>query len=240
MSSADEKIAEGKKIVLRLRREMKLAQLAWAHWEAINGKLSVDRRELRAAVDRLGLGREFDGLRGIFARETVLVLYRMTDPPGEDRQTLCRLSKIISDSGVCDRLASKCWLIQDGWLDYVAEGELKHRHARLERIRQRIPPKWSDVPPKRPAVYNLRSKLQPLRHHVLAHVIDDSRIAYAQVRELRAFMRLVSGLVMEADLLFCGMSNETLWDETLAATNRLWDHFSIGPIEESKSQLAKD
>jgi hypothetical protein len=166
-------VAEGRRCTERVLVEVAAARKALALFEGLNGNDDAARAPLRDSVSHLGLSTCANGVAMALVRDTLLILFRVTDPPDRDRLTLCRISWALQDQAV---VAS---LVQDarGWSANLshsfADQDAATCVAAIDFIKNLVPPKWdAKSPPPGPRLFNLRTKLKDVRNHVIAHSMD--------------------------------------------------------------------
>lgn len=141
MKNQDSLHEQGKFILKVLLKDLQIAKSSWAHVSA----LSNDRAELDNAANILG--QDFRYIKITFARDTILALFRISDDPGENRATLCRLSKIIQKP------------------DFVFDNP-----ALINSFTDIVPARWGkQEKPAKIDLYEWRQNMRDVRDNILAH-----------------------------------------------------------------------
>ena len=96
----------GRRCTERAIVEIAAARKAWAIFEALNGREDADRVTLRDSVKKLGLSTSANAIAKALVRDTLLTLFRITDAPGTDKLTLCRISACLQDANVVSSLVA--------------------------------------------------------------------------------------------------------------------------------------
>ena len=178
-------------------------------------------------------------IRGALARDAILAAYRVSEPPGNGRLTLCRISHLLEDANVRNRLCEQEWHRQQGCPDFLVDYEASQQPSRIVFIRNHVPPKWTKVKPAEPRLYELRTKFEKIRNNILAHAGDTSTIGHPMVNEIREFIDLTAKLVEQAVLLFCGSAAESgsSFKIFLDAANEFWNYAQEGPIRAYRQHM---
>lgn len=230
MSKVAKQLAEAKRVTVRLMAEAGTARQSWALFEGLNGRDDQHRAVLVEGAMSLGLQRPLNGLVNALTRDTLLTLLRMTDPPGDDKLTLCRLSKLLSNQELIEeRIAdARDWI--PGSPGELADQDAATCASAIKFITDLVPPLWGKSAPTDPRLFNLRSKLRPVRDKVLAHSIDTTEVIMPVVEDMRQFLDLGGKLVSKAQLVFRGswMSEQADFGSRLIEATELWDRAQMG------------
>ena len=175
MSDVIAKLEEGRRTTDRVVVEILAARKSWALFEAFNGKDDAARAQLRVSVSALGVVTCANGIAMALVRDTLLALFRVSDAPGSDKLTLCRLSRALQDPGVVASLEqdARQWSARiTPYSQKFAEKDAATCRRAISLITSTVPPKWdANSPPSDPRLFNLRTKLKDVRDHVIAHSV---------------------------------------------------------------------
>jgi hypothetical protein len=217
------RLEEAKCITKRLAAEGHTARRSWTLFEGLNGTNINHRAALHREINKLALGGPMQGIVDVLVRDTLLALFRMTDPPGQksERLTLCRLSQLLAEQDLRSDRETEA----RGWIAGDAAMAIKA----MNFITDLVPPSWTKAPTD-PRLFNLRENLKPLRDSMLAHALDTSGTTPPIVNEVRELLELVSAAVQNAQLVFLGSaaSWENDYKGRLKETTELWDLFQAG------------
>jgi AbiU2 len=215
MSDVTAKVEEGRRTTDRVVGEILAARKSWALFESFNGKDDAARAQLRASVSALGLVTCANGIAMALVRDTLLALFRISDAPGSDKLTLCRLSRSLQDPGVVARLEqdARRWSARmTPYSQKFADEDAATCRRAISLITTIVPPKWdANSPPSDPRLFNLRTKLKDVRDHVIAHSVDTSGVMFPHRNDIMEFLDLASELVEKAQLVFRGTSAQ--WED---------------------------
>ena len=223
------KINTGERIVSHLCFELIMLHSSWAHWEALNGRDAQAREGFRQGVRRLAHATTVESLRSAILRDTVMTLFRMSDAPGENRKTLCRIALLLQDRKVQDHLIEEARKWNESMLD-LSDYNANLCSAKIASIASHVQPHWKEnTPPPSPELYNLRTALRPIRDRKLAHAVDISSPAELTLNQIRRMIDLTTELVYASQLIFAGAaSSESALPRRIREANDFWDHASTG------------
>ena len=240
-SGLGDQIEEGKRIAERLRGEARGAQQAWALWETLNGGSDFERTRFHDALNYLGLGRQAGFLRGVLVRDALSALFRISDQENNGRLTLCAIARLLHDEDLRKQVACADWLRANGCPDLIVKYEAEAQPRRIAAIQNAVPRKWSDQPPTERALHDLRAKLRDVRDAILAHALDSTSVVQPCVDDVRAFLRISTDLVENAELIFLGSAQAT--DDHLEVCTKeattLWRYLEKGPISAHQEDIEK-
>lgn len=148
-------IEKGRDVVRRLLMEQEIANASWAQFTALH-RANLDKEsDFKNTLKRLCLEFGLRSLADALIRDTLLALFRMTDDPGNDRMTLCAISKLLSDATLQEERVH--------WLDQcpIPSGEICNEKIKL--ISGLVPPKWgSDTSLKDRRLSDFRLQMKPI------------------------------------------------------------------------------
>ena len=224
MANLQIKLGEAKLVTKRLVAEAGAARQSWALFEGLRGRDNQHRKAMLIGATHLCLNGPLNGLSSALGRDTMLTLMRMTDPPGDDKLTLCRLSKLLE----CNDLKKDRIEVARNWIpaspaEFV-DADAARCAAAMKAITDLVPPLWS-VPPSNRSIYDLRIKLKPVRDAVLAHSIDTAGVIMPGNNDILIFLRVVSEVVEFAQLVFLdsAISWKRDFEIRLREATALWD-----------------
>ncbi|MEQ1650515.1 MAG: hypothetical protein ABL898_18200 [Hyphomicrobiaceae bacterium] len=199
-------------VVLRIRSEISVAMLNWATVEAFNNNAD-------ALFD--GLSRRIAGETARFAikalvRDVIACLMRISDAPGTDRQSLCRLAKEFS------ALSLDALVVRFG-------GLADDLNAARSLFLASVPVDWTTQPePVDGRLRELRTTFRPIRDVLIAHALDYSNLELKRdIPKVREFLKLSASLT-DAACIVCNVSRLNLqehWDGAIAQGTAFWDVF---------------
>lgn len=242
MSELDETLSKARRITERVILETGAARRSWALFEALNGESDTEREPMRKAITRLGLGLALNGVAMALVRDTIATLFRLTDASKTDRLTVCRISHLLSDSSLVDRLVedARNWIPDSPKEFSDADGE---RCAEaISSIQSLCPPIWDkDNLPTDPRLFDLREKLRPVRDRLLSHSMDTGQVTMPVRDEVSDFLAIVSDVADSARLVFLGAagSGKDDFDGRYREATELWDYLQSGLVE-TNAQLGRN
>jgi hypothetical protein len=225
-------IERGQDVVRRLLVEQEIANASWAQFTALHRVNSDNENGLKNTLQRLCL---YSGLRSLadaLIRDTLLALFRMTDDPGNNRITLCVISKLLSDAALQEERVS--WLEQCP----IPSGDICHK--KIKFISELVPPRWGpNIIPKDKRLSNFRLQLQPIRNKLIAHAqpFESLKIALRSVEDFRS---LVEELVLSAQFIFRGAAGIGTFEARSTEAEEFWSYIVQGFLaERSRSHTHK-
>lgn len=215
-----------------------VAVSSWAHWEAINDHLA--RSDVREALSWFNLAGSagIGTIRMAHARDALLGTFRLTDPIGQDRITLCQLAKWLEDKNTAEILASKDWAAGQGCNPMVVETTAARNAERIERLKSLVPSDWKESAPTNGELLRLRKILRPMRDH-LAHALQGDTGDLPCVDEYRRLIMLTLELATDAAFIWMGsaVSAENIQEDAREQAESFWQHAFAGPIREWSSAI---
>lgn len=217
-------IERGHDIVRRLLTEQEIANTSWAQFTALHRANSDDQNGFKTALQKLCL---YSGLRSLadaLIRDTLLALFRMTDDPGNDRITLCVISKLLSDSTLQEerlRWFEQCPIPSD---DICNE--------KIKFILGLVPPKWGvHTSLKDTRLSDFRLQMKPVRDRLIAHAQPFESLELA-LHSIDDFRTLVEGLVLSAQFIFRGAAGIGTFEARSTEAEEFWSYIVQGFLAE--------
>jgi hypothetical protein len=173
-----------------------------------------------------GLG----AIRKALARDAVLGAFGLSDPPGNDGLTLCKLAAWL-DEERAERLSTREWAIEQGYPDFLVADAASENAKRVERIRSLVVADWTAAIPPDEELRTLRSVLRPTRNH-LAHALDKGLSEPATVDQIGRFIQLTLELATDAALVWIGSASGAAEYKKFAdkAAEKWWSHAFAEPV----------
>ena len=179
-------IEEGLNIVRRLLMEQEIANASWAQFTALHRANLNNKNEFKTTLKRLSLYSGLQNLADALIRDTLLALSRMTDDPGNNRITLCGISKILNNSTLQEERVR--------WLEQCPIPSGNICKEKINLILGLVPPKWgSDVILKDKRLSDFRLQLKPIRNKLIAHALPFESLQLA-LHSIDNFRTLVEEL----------------------------------------------
>lgn len=243
MSEVEDDLAEAKRVTDRLITEIRSARKSMALFEALNGIDETRRAKFHKAANDRGLGSQIHGVVNALIRDVLQTLLRMTDQPSIDNLTLCRLSKLLTNSDLRQEREddARNW-IPDSPKE-LEEADAARQVAAMKFITDLVPPRWNDSSlPSERRLCDLRKKMKQIRDSILAHSRDINNVPLPAYNEIREFLSLVSEIVDKAQLVFRGaaVSWKTEFDRRLQEANEFWDICQQGFLDAESSLNEND
>ena len=225
MTALSTLLGRAQQTTTRVCSELRNTQLVWANFEAIYGIEGAPRDQFAERVYSLGLGNTLHSLRIALVRDTLMSLFRVTDPPNTDRLTFCRLSRLLGDEALREnrKEAARNWIASS--YPELREKDALTCASSMQAITDAVPPLWNkSAPPVDSRLFDLRTKLGPLRKGSLAHALDKSDGNVA-IGEIRSFIKVTSELAQHAELVLteAAPSWDLGWRIRLKEANEFWD-----------------
>jgi hypothetical protein len=129
-------------------------------------------------------------------------LFRVTDAPQSDRLTFCRLSDLLQSEALRENRmeSARNWIASS--FPELREKDAETCASAMKAVTDVVPPFWNEnAPPADLRLFNLRTKLEPLRNGTLAHALSESDGNIA-IGDIRDFMNVSSELAQHAELIF--------------------------------------
>jgi hypothetical protein len=158
-------------------------------------------------------------------RDTLMSLFRVTDAPGADRLTFCRLSRLLEIEALWEnrKEAARNWIASS--YPELREKDASTCTASMQAIVDAVPTLWKEnAPPVDRRLFDLRTRLAHLRKGTLAHALGEADGNVA-IGDIRNFMNVTSELAQHAELVFMGVapSWQAEWCIGLKDANEFWD-----------------
>lgn len=186
----------------RIRDEIQIAMMNWATVEAFNER----SEEIEIRLTAGGAWQPAKFMIKALVRDVLMALMRVTEEAGQDRQTLVRVVRWISENDLASITSEK--ENANYLVDYV-------------------PPAWkgSRENLQKVELYDLREKFRPIRDQLIAHATDYNDIDLkADVPHIRAFLLLAGSLSYAACAVFDVGTDElqARWDNSLEEARHFW------------------
>jgi hypothetical protein len=114
------------------------------------------------------------------------------------------------------------WRTYSSVSDLLAKSHANDCSERIKKYKSLVPVKW-EMRPDDLYLYNWRQDCKPYRDYAGAHIIDQS-IEKATINRVRDGIKLVTGLVHDAEIIFLGASSPMMLD----CAKRFWNFAEIG------------
>jgi hypothetical protein len=189
-------LEKGRAIASRLYTELEMANASWAHLTALHRAHSNPQTGLKYALSKLYLTPRLTSLADALIRDTLLALFRITDDPSKNRQTLCAVSKLLSSPSLQGERIR--------WFEElpIPSGDLCKEQIHL--VRSLVPSGWAPKPSlESERLLAFREQLRPIRDRLLAHAAPFERIQFA-LHAVEDFRKLTGQLVIAARFIFEG------------------------------------
>ena len=236
MSNNDDWMREGKTITGRLLSEIGLASRSWAHFEAINGEDEKKRAVFRDALNHLEHNGTIASLMRIFARDTLMALFRISDPDGTDRLTLPAISRLLNNRSFVEQRIANVPQLFPGFLELEAAS----LNRKVDRMLDCVPVNWKrETPPNDPSLREFRTKLRELRNAHLAHAGDLNGVTQPQIDEIRHWLELSDELVSASRHIFMESPLDGMLKAHLHSTDSFWDYAANGFIAATAADLLR-
>ena len=202
---------EAVEIAERIYHEVNSATRSWTLVEAFIGSPNGDQISLKTDLNEIGLMGTANGIVKALTRDVLMALFRATDDPGKDRQTLCRLIAILRD-------------VPDTSLKQASSTHNGPLQDNLDFLLSHVPPSWKNAPLRNNQLATLRSNLKPTRDRLVAHAADYSSIIPPKFHQIRALLKLVAELQAAASLVFSETHHDLQerWDLRLSEAHDFW------------------
>jgi uncharacterized protein (DUF433 family) len=219
-------LTEGKAVTERLLIDLKLASASWAHFEAINCETEESRADFRRALNEPDHSGTIDGLMSLFLRDTLMALFRMSDPCDNKRHTFLKVSGLLHENQFTEQRLESIPIANELFLEY----EVRILRDKISKFKDCVPAKkWGNgesLPNLK--LHNYRIELLPLRNSLLAHAGDFLGNKDAQINKTRDWLKLSNELVSTCHHIFMGSPISNMLETYLPKQNLFWDHAARG------------
>jgi hypothetical protein len=109
--------------------------------------------------------------------------------------------------------------------EFLASENVALVRTSIAHLNSFVRARWRDGAPESSALYDLRTRLRPMRDAFLSHALDYSSVSSGTIGETRDFLRIVNELEHSASSVFhCpSESLQDRWNVALKHANRFWD-----------------
>jgi hypothetical protein len=219
-----------------------LARQYWALWEALNDRLEPGRPlpEALAWYAPPGLGT----VRRALVEATILAGLRVSEGPGEDRQSACVLCSLLWNEDVTKVLVSENWIMHGKAVcaPEIISLELKNQPKRIEWFKSNVPCGWArgDPPPADGKLKETRGSLKDIRDKLIAHSLE-GEIDMPCYDEVREALRVATQIAEKASLIFLGHTSglDASLVGSVRSSDKLWDLFERGLVSAHQDWLAE-
>lgn len=178
-------------------------------------------------MDELCLSSRLTSLADALIRDTLIALFRMTDDPGNNRFTLCAISKLLGSASLQTERVN--WFEQCP----VPSGEVCKQ--KINFVLQVVPSKWgAGTKLHDDGLLSLRTELKPIRDKLIAHALPFDGLQLA-LHRIDDFHTLTGKLVSAAEWIFEGAAPSNRFNPRSRETEEFWYYVVRGFVLEPSS-----
>ncbi len=225
----EQAISKQNECVDRVDADYEETHWAWAHFWGMNGRTEEERKHYVDSVNRLQLGSGSNALRQIFAKETILGIFRLTDS-GDDVQNLTTIAGELKDPSVISELIKQ----SEQW---VTSNPTEECTRLINNFINASPHRWNNHGLDKNVLIEYREKYRDLRNARLAHLLINDRTFSPNDTEITEVLNFLGHRIDEIHSFILGVSNSFDWENNIRTNicTNLWDAFQDGVLISAES-----